>query len=474
MKRSLSILLMMTLVLSLLLPVAVVAEEMLLPDMAAFAGDKLTDGEVTDYDFCLQQTFTGSAETLEDVVVEYMNLVEEKYGCTVIDSFTTTVDDSYPRHDIAFSAINVPEEFDSFTMSDASSDHSIDGCHLFISYSYLEGSDENFLQITYSSGFTYTDTGDRLGGEATTEPTPAPTQNPDCSLCHGDRICDTCGGAGYSLMSLYDSDDLIQIACAAGCNVGVCPQCAAACETCGNDGLCDTCGGLGYATAQAFGSDELLKIACSGANCRQGFCAECMPEVADRFALVNAAQPESTPEVTPEPTPEPTPAPTPALTEKPEPTRTPKPTPTVASTGQAVFGNGTKIAYLDFYSFFQVERRKEKKSDFPPKTCDECRYELSNSYSGSTYSFAEDYVDDLVDSGYYKLDSKSTFGAYTDWYLSYTGNADIGECKDSYLKDNFAPDYDYFSDDYSDICVSVSDQDDYVVVRKNPEIIYVK
>ena len=164
MKRPLSILLVLMLSLGLFVPAAALAEEMLLPDMSAFAGDVLTAGEVTDYGYCIQHTYTGNAENIVDVVVDYMNLVEEKYGYTIIDSFTTTVDDSYPRHDIAFNVPNAPEGFSSFTMSDSSSDYSIDDCHLFISYSYLDGTDGNFLQITYSSGFTCIDTGDRLGG----------------------------------------------------------------------------------------------------------------------------------------------------------------------------------------------------------------------------------------------------------------------------------------------------------------------
>ena len=194
MKRILSILLVLMLSLGLIVPAAALAEEMLLPDMSAFAGDVLTAGEVTDYGYCIQHTYTGNAENIVDVVVDYMNLVEKKYGYTIIDSFTTTVDDSYPRHDIAFNVPNAPEGFSSFTMSDSSSDYSIDDCHLFISYSYLDGTDENFLQITYSSDFTRIDTGDRLGGnyvsivapkpvaastpEPTLEPTPAPTSTP--------------------------------------------------------------------------------------------------------------------------------------------------------------------------------------------------------------------------------------------------------------------------------------------------------
>ena len=285
-----------------------------------------------------------------------------------------------------------------------------------------------------------------LAGEATD----------NCALCGGDRICDTCGGAGYSLMPLYESDELVQIACVAGCNVGVCPQCAVACETCGNDGLCDTCGGLGYETAQAFGSDQLLKIACGGANCKQGFCADCMPEVADRFALVNAAQPEATPEMTPEPTPEPTPAPTPAPTEKPEPTRTPKPTPTLVPSGQAVFGDGTVIADPRLFSDGMF-RSSETSRSTGTDDADWYSFKPIRAFDGSLYSFAEEYVDALVDSGYYTLgDTRSFEGSYW-WNLHYVYYSRLTPCDDNLL-------------DGSDIQVYVSTNSEFIGLTINPSI----
>lgn len=264
-----------------------------------------------------------------------------------------------------------------------------------------------------------------LAGEATD----------NCALCGGDRICDTCGGAGYSLMPLYESDELIQIACAAGCNVGACPRCAVLCETCGNDGLCDTCGGLGYETAQAFGSDELLKIACSGVNCRQGFCADCMPEGEDRFALVNAAQPEATPEVMPEPTSEPTPAPTPAPTEKPEPTRTPKPTPTLVPSGQAVFEDGTVIANMELFSDGQFCYACEPMLSSGANDPHLFYFEPTPAFDGSLVSFAEEYVDALVNSGYYTLVETKSGKSHDTWYLRFVYNSRIAYCDNVSLRE---------------------------------------
>lgn len=90
MKRFFSILLVLMIVLGLLVPAVALAEEMLLPDIAAFAGDKLTVGEMTDYEYCIQQTYTGSAENIQAVADAYIRLLKEKYDLLNTFSYTAS------------------------------------------------------------------------------------------------------------------------------------------------------------------------------------------------------------------------------------------------------------------------------------------------------------------------------------------------------------------------------------------------
>lgn len=78
-----------------------------------------------------------------------------------------------------------------------------------------------------------------------------------CALCGGDGVCDTCGGNGYLVMQGYNSDEMVKVACTAGCDNGACPTCD----------ICEVCGGLGYLTMQAYGSDEMVKVACTAEDC---------------------------------------------------------------------------------------------------------------------------------------------------------------------------------------------------------------
>lgn len=445
MKRPLSILLVLMMVLGLLAPAAALAEEILLPDIAAFAGDKLTVGKMTDYEYCIQQTYTGSAENIQTVADAYIRLLKEKYDLLNTFSYTANVDNTYPRYDLAFIAKTAPDGFEVFTMNDSTYGYSANDCHLFICYTQLAGSDENFLQITYSSSFTYADTGDRLSGgsvstdapEPVVKATPEPTPNPDCPVCHGDRICDTCGGAGYSLMTLRDSNEPVQIACTAGCHIGVCPQCITVCDICGSDGLCNTCGGL------------VTDTACTDENCNSGFCAQCMPQPEDRFALV----------ATPEPTPEPTPKPTPKPTEKPEPTRTPKPTPTLVPSGQATFEDGTVIADPALYSDFQFHRTKKELADFGSDESDYYVFKPKSDFEGSLYSFARDYVNALANSRLYEIVGEESADGSSWWYLSYVGDAYLDECEHILLHG-------------ADMKVYVNPSDQNINIRLNPDITF--
>jgi len=427
------------------------AEDVKLPDVAAFSGGLLTLESTDDKGFCTILIYRGSDADVRRVADAYFQLLTESYGMTEIFTFEEVVSDTDLRYHKAYSAAKHPE-IGTFMMNTGAG--SVE-CQLYIDYSQVANNDWNYFSFTYSSGFTYEDTGDRLANAPVSEVMPASQFSDGCTICDGDRVCNTCGGAGYSLMTAYGSNEPIQIACPAGCNVGACPDCIVQCDACGSDGLCDVCGGLAYTTAQAYGSDEMLKIVCAGESCRQGFCAVCMPEMEDRFALVAADANEAAAEPTAEPTSVPTPTP------KPEPARTPKPMPTLVPSGQAVFGDGTQIAGLELYS--NGEFYLENKNPWPAvsvnfEEADGRSYKPRPIFDGDIISFARKYVNALVESGYYVLEKESDYSnGNISFYLSYAYPDRITPCRNSYL-------------DGYDLVVYVNVENEYILWRINPAI----
>ena len=277
---------------------------------------------------------------------------------------------------------------------------------------------------------------------------------PVCALCSGDRICDTCFGMGYTLMTLYGSNEPIQIACTAQCNIGVCTECVVECDTCENTGLCKECLGLGYVTMQIYGTDMDVQTACMGEACMQGFCSVCMPETEDRFAAATEPAPTSAP----------TPAPTPQPTPNPQPTRTPKPTPTPAPVGQAVFNNGIQIADLSLYSageFHLSSKSTAQEYDF---YC----FVPTSSFEGYLKDFAEEYVEALIDSGYYRLiemnDSTKNFFP-NRWFLEYIGPEDIQDAENAEI---FVPGSEPTV--YVDVQITALEKYNNITINLNPDI----
>ena len=262
-------------------------------------------------------------------------------------------------------------------------------------------------------------------------------------------------------MTVYGSDEPIQIACTAGCNIGVCRECAVECGACGSDGLCDACGGLGYLTMQAYGSDELLKIACTGDACRDGHCSVCVE--AEKTAP--AETPAPTPEPTPEPTSTPAPTPVPTPTATPAPTRTPKPVPTLVPEGQACYGDGTTIASIvtftggGFKETYSDTPDPSKKSTFGFDVSHSFGYKPRNSFDGDAYEIAEDYVNSLTKSGNYKVLSTGNYKGNPSWNLKYCGSAKVKACNAPGLFDG-------------DIRVYASD--DYISLDINPVLKFIE
>lgn len=465
MKRSFSGILVCLLALTLIVPSFALAEGYVLPDASAFAGELLSGCTVQDFDFCIQRMYLGCEEDIATVAVAYTDLLKQSYGMEEIFQYEADTGDGDTRFDYAYTTQEEHPELEDFGMDDPVYGYHVEACKLFITYSQTAGSSENFLQITHSIGFVYQDTGDRLNGDAFQEATavpetahaPAvePTPDPDCAICHGDRICDTCGGAGYHMMTLHNSNEPVQIACSAGCNIGSCPACIIACGNCTSDGLCNSCGGLGHTTAQGADAEAPEKSVCTAESCRQGFCALCMPEWEDRFALVAVE-----PEVTLTPTPAPTPKPTPSPTKKPEPTRTPKPTPTLVPSGQAVIGKSTQIADLALFSNRQLYSSYQRLSD-DHLNADYFRFAPTDSFQGSLRSIAEDYADSLADSGYYTLSKESSYDGYNYWFLQYINASSIEPCDDVLLEG-------------ADICICIPRSNDELLLWVNPSITFFK
>lgn len=425
-----------------LLPCVTLAEGAILPDIGAFSKGMLTvDASFNDDDYSVL-TYSGNEDDVRRVIEAYMSLIIERYDMELVGSYDLGPYANKNRFRF-FSSTALPE-ISTFIMADT-----FPICQLYVHFSDYS---TNKIELAFSSDFTYEDTGDRLSdvvSQATADV---------CSICGGDRVCDTCGGAGYILMTLQGSNQPVQIACPAGCNIGSCPDCTVPCEHCGSDGLCDLCGGLAYTTATAFGSGELLKIACTGPYCHQGFCASCMPDTVDRFALASGTASQ---DAAAAPTPAPVTSPTP--TPKSEPARTPKPLPTVVPSGQAVLSaDGTILANLELYSNYEftlTHIHEGNDSDDAP------RYSFmpESSFSGSIASFAKEYADSLVDSGYYRLNDEYSSEDFYRLFLSYEGPEHIRTFQDPMLKANGR---------YNDISISVNTTDDYILIYLNPKITF--
>lgn len=441
MKKLLSLFLLL-----MLLPCIALAEEAILPDVGAFSEGLLTvAGPYIHENKCSYELF-GSTEDVRQVAEAYITLITERYNMELIDSYFD--DDDYKDYDFFFSSTAHPE-ISSIVY------YGFSPCQLRLEYTEFYGKNgQDAFYISFSSDFTYEDTGDRLSDVV------SQTAADVCSICGGDRVCDTCGGAGYILMTLHGSNQPVQIACSAGCNVGSCPDCTVPCDHCGSDGLCDVCGGLAYTMATAYGSDDLLKITCTGPYCHQGFCASCMPDTVDRFALASGTASQDA-AVTPTPVPVTiTPPP------KTEPTRTPKPVPTMVPSGQAVLSDdGTVLANLELFSDYEFTLTHiDEGNDYDDAPW--YKFEPNPSFNGSIASFAKEYADSLVDSGYYQLNDEHSFEGRYDWYylyLSYEGPEYIRFFKDIRLKENGR---------YNDIHIAVNTTDNYIQIYLNPKITF--
>lgn len=436
-----------------LLPCVALAEGATLPDIAAFSEGLLTDYASIKYDDYAVLTYSGNEDNVRQVIEAYMSLIIERYDMELVGSYDLGLYDN-KNHFRFYSSTTLPE-ISTFIMADT-----FPICQLYI---HISDYSPYIIELAFSTDFTYEDTGDRLSDVVSQE------ADDVCSICGGDRVCDTCGGAGYTIMTLRDSNEPVQIACPAGCNIGSCPDCTVHCDYCGSDGLCDECGGLAYTTATAFGSDELIKIACTGAYCQQGFCASCMPHAADRFAFASgtasqdAAAASEAISVTSEPISTPATIPTPISDL--EPTRTPKPMPTIVPSGQAVLSDdGTIIADLELFSDYEFNlKHVEEGNDYNDAAW--YKFEPKSSFSGSVLSFAEEYADSLVNSGFYQLSAEGSTERFYRMYLSYEGPEYISAFEDVLLKENGI---------YNDIYIEVNTVEDYIVIYLNPKITFYK
>ena len=121
--------------------------------------------------------------------------------------------------------------------------------------------------------------------------------------------------------------------------------------------------------------------------------------------------------------------PKPTATPSPTPKPTPKPTATPKPSGKAVYSGGTVIADPVTYTdggFYCSEKSLGDSDDADWY----CFY--TTTYTGNVYTLAEEYVQDLINSGYYELKSKGNVIEWYEWVLTYTGYF-LEECDDILL-----------------------------------------
>lgn len=124
---------------------------------------------------------------------------------------------------------------------------------------------------------------------------------------------------------------------------------------------------------------------------------------------------------------------------------------------QAVYSNGTVIADI---ATFTGESFYCDEIDLSNSVDDADWYSFQpNSYDIDLYTLGQDYVQALVDSGYYELMDEGNTMEWYNWHLKYTGRADLPEMDD--------PMVDY------DLCISIR-QPDVFAYYKNPGITFVE
>ncbi len=218
------------LVLLLLVPIfAASADEITIPDFAAYAGDEIAKTETYDgltIYFLPQDRFS-------KVLAAYTRLLESDYG--FLDLRTKTVDSAgyiwFANH-----ATVSPESFE---------DTVIEGNCSFLFAGSNAGDGLGQVFLLPGNGFVMADTGERYAAapEATAQPQPTEAPIPEtglfCEACEGTGECQNCGGdmwfEGYKYVwqglggSGYENEYVVELCHEDNCFAG-------SCKTCGGDG----------------------------------------------------------------------------------------------------------------------------------------------------------------------------------------------------------------------------------------------
>lgn len=307
------------LTLCLLLPLAALAEEgPVLPDLARFAGDRLTAGAVEDFDFCKRVTLYGSKDDVKLVAEAYVERIMKKYDICKHAHFTNYYAEGQSRRHYALGyvgsaqvgTVGYDDENEGWQISDAA---------IVLTYSQFNA--DNYVMLTYCSEFNYKDTGDRIEASIRQSiPNAGPTpstgtsgsadtasasviqsdKSPSvatCRLCSGSgaylTTCSVCKGAGVSSHTCATCDGRSSTPCSS-CGGNTYTQCGScdghgsrSCSSCGgsghhsssshhggshrSDSKCSSCGGDGKRSCSSCGGDG--KRNCS--TCRSAGRQDC-------------------------------------------------------------------------------------------------------------------------------------------------------------------------------------------------------
>ncbi len=275
------------LALCLLLPLAASAAGIpTLPDLGAFAGDRLTPGDTEDFGFCQRVTLYGSKENVKLVAEAYVARLLKKYDICKHAHFTNFYDDGQSRRHYALGYVG-EAEVGTVGYDDENEGWQISDAAIVLTYSQYNV--DNYVMLTYCSEFNYKDTGDRIEASLpknipNAAPTPSTstdaetrsviTQTKDspsvatCTVCSGtgayNIACSICQGAGVSSRDCTTCNGRSSNTCTA-CQGNKYTQCGS-CDGHGSRS-CSSCGGTGHHSSSHHGSSHHSSTSSKCSSC---------------------------------------------------------------------------------------------------------------------------------------------------------------------------------------------------------------
>lgn len=236
-----------------------------LPDIEAFSNGllEIVVDKITTESDCITKKYTGTNEDLLFVVTHYIDLLTEEELGDINYGFEEIANIRYPAwsdlcYDWAFKYTKNVPQIDTFSISFYSAclydetEYVLGFIHdLHVSIKCIIKTDaKSAIIISYSPGFNYIDTGERIDlserptvaptATPTAAPTAAPTATPEkCPICNGTGKCPKCGGdmwvTGY--VWEYVNGSPVSVLKTKLCDAQYCY--GGACDKCGGDGWLD-------------------------------------------------------------------------------------------------------------------------------------------------------------------------------------------------------------------------------------------